>query len=240
MGTSGDAGLAQDRSGQQPAKPVCMLQDGKLVPGIEGDDGLQHRRQVFGLTQDATPFIEAGILVPVEIIDQRIGRTAARLFGSFDCSVRSREQRIDNRIVDAGEILGVVGVIPLPFRIEGDRVLDGAGGRHTFGGPRTDVRRLAQRLNTLCGPRPIGRLARNPSAGAQHVAGDGEFVGAGIAERVVMDEVFEVDEFAVDPQRGKGIGKMHALEKAAPDRRASNPLVETGQSDTGVEGPLFQ
>jgi len=54
-----------------------MLKDGNFVPGIEGNDGLQNRRQVFGLTQHATPFIEAGILVPVEIIDQWIGRSPA-------------------------------------------------------------------------------------------------------------------------------------------------------------------
>jgi hypothetical protein len=47
MGAGGDAGLAQDRGGQQPAEPGRVLQDGKLVPGIEGDDRLQHRRQVL-------------------------------------------------------------------------------------------------------------------------------------------------------------------------------------------------
>ena len=31
------------------------------------------------------------------------------------------------------------------------------------------------------------------------------------------DEVFEVDEFAIDPQRGAGVGILGALEEAASD-----------------------
>jgi hypothetical protein len=34
----------------------------------------------------------------------------------------------------------------------------------------------------------------------------------------VEDEVFEMDEFAADPQRGTCVGEMHALKKAPPDR----------------------
>lgn len=41
--------------------------------------------------------------------------------------------------------------------------------------------------------------------------------GADIAKAVVEDEVFEVDEFAIDPQRGAGVGKLGALEEAASD-----------------------
>lgn len=42
--------------------------------------------------------------------------------------------------------------------------------------------------------------ARDPPAGAQHVASYGQFVRRGAD--VVQDEVPQVDEFAVDPQRG--------------------------------------
>ncbi|TCL89535.1 hypothetical protein C8J38_11226 [Rhizobium sp. PP-WC-2G-219] len=48
------------------------------------------------------------------------------------------------------------------------------------------------------------------------------------------DEVFEMHEFAVDPQRGAGVGELAALDKALPDRRAGDALVETRQRDTGV------
>ncbi len=41
---------------------------------------------------------------------------------------------------------------------------------------------------------------------------------ADIAGGVVEDEVFEMDEFAVDPQRGAGIGELGAFEEAGADR----------------------
>lgn len=47
------------------------------------------------------------------------------------------------------------------------------------------------------------------------------------------DEVFEMDELAVDPQRGAGIGEVLAFDPSLTDRRAGNPLVETGESDCG-------
>jgi hypothetical protein len=62
--------------------------------------------------------------------------------------------------------------------------------------------------------------------------------GAGIAKGVVEDEVFEMDEFAVDPQRGTGIGEILPFEETISDRRASNSLVETRQSHARVKsGP---
>lgn len=41
--------------------------------------------------------------------------------------------------------------------------------------------------------------------------------GAGIAGGVVEDQVFEVDEFAVDPQGGADISKMGSLDPAFAD-----------------------
>ncbi len=98
-----------------------MLKDGKLVPGIEGNYRLQHRWQVFDLSQHRTPFVEPHILVPVEIVDQRIGRSPAGLPSLRDRGIRAREDRINGGIVDAGEIPGVVDIFPLPFRIDRDR-----------------------------------------------------------------------------------------------------------------------
>jgi len=51
----------------------------------------------------------------------------------------------------------------------------------------------------------------------------------------VEDEVFEMDEFAVNPQRGAGIGKRLPLNPASADRRTGDALVETGERDAGVE-----
>ncbi|SCW87374.1 hypothetical protein SAMN02927900_05926 [Rhizobium mongolense subsp. loessense] len=72
-GCGGDAGLAQDRSGQQPAEPRCHA----AAPPIRSRHRARrspaaHRRQILRLPQHAAPFVEPGILVPVEIIDQRI------------------------------------------------------------------------------------------------------------------------------------------------------------------------
>ncbi|MDP9875265.1 hypothetical protein J2S88_005003 [Agrobacterium tumefaciens] len=88
-----------------------MLKNGKLVPGIEGNDGLQHRRKVFRLAQHAAPFVQPLVLAPVEIIDQRIGRSTAGLFGSFDRGFRAREDRIDGDIVEAGQIFRVITIL---------------------------------------------------------------------------------------------------------------------------------
>ena len=44
----------------------------------------------------------------------------------------------------------------------------------------------------------------------------------------MQDEVFEMDEFAFDPQRGAGVGILGALEEAASDRRAGDAFVEAG------------
>ncbi|RVI13870.1 hypothetical protein CN206_07000 [Sinorhizobium meliloti] len=43
---------------------------------------------------------------------------------------------------------------------------------------------------------------------------------------LVQDEVLEMDELAVDPQRGAGIGKMRAFEEADPDLGTGDALVE--------------
>ena len=43
------------------------------------------------------------------------------------------------------------------------------------------------------------------------------------------DEVLEMDEFAVDPQRGAGVGEVRSFEEARADRRAGDALVQTRQ-----------
>ncbi|MBU3995162.1 MAG: hypothetical protein KKF42_05215, partial [Actinobacteria bacterium] len=77
---------------------------------------------------------------------------------------------------------------------------------------------------------------------AYDVAGDGQLVGrcAIIAGGVVEDEVFEMDEFAVDPQRGAGVGKLRSFEEARADWRTGDALVETRERDAGVKGRPYQ
>lgn len=76
-------------------------------------------------------------------------------------------------------------------------------------------------------------MGGDATAGFQDVAGDGEFMGGStdVPERVMQDEVFEMNEFTVDPERGMRVEEMRALEKAITDGRAGNALVETGKRD---------
>ena len=52
--------------------------------------------------------------------------------------------------------------------------------------------------------RPGRWMGGDAATGFEDVAGDGELVGgcADVAKRVVQDEVLEMDEFAIDPERG--------------------------------------
>ncbi len=81
--------------------------------------------------------------------------------------------------------------------------------------------------------RPTGWMGGDATAGFQDVTGDGEFVGGGtdVPERIMQDEVFEMDEFTVDPERGMRVEEMRALEKALTDGGTGNALVETRKRD---------
>ncbi|MCW2286837.1 hypothetical protein M2323_004641 [Rhodoblastus acidophilus] len=48
------------------------------------------------------------------------------------------------------------------------------------------------------------------------------------------DEVFEMGEFALDPERGAGVGKMGAFDPAVADRTGAQPLVEPGERVFGA------
>lgn len=100
MRRSGEAGLAQGRRRKQPAEPWRMLQDLQKIPGVEGERHPQHRRQIFCPGNDRAPLLQPRILVPVEIVDQRIsvrGRFAHGGFCCRECGFRARQQRIDRR-----------------------------------------------------------------------------------------------------------------------------------------------
>jgi hypothetical protein len=79
-------------------------------------------------------------------------------------------------------------------------------------------------------------MGGDASSGFQDIAGDGEFVGgcADISKRVMKDEVLEMNEFTVDPERGMRVEEMRALEKAITDGRTGDALIETGKSDPSV------
>ena len=54
------------------------------------------------------------------------------------------------------------------------------------------------------------------------------------------DKVFEVDELAVDPQRGAGVGEILALEEAASDLGTGDALVEQGERGSRLGNGLEQ
>jgi hypothetical protein len=76
-------------------------------------------------------------------------------------------------------------------------------------------------------------MSGDASASFQDVAGNGEFVGgcANVPECVMQDEVFEMDKFTVDPERGMRVEEMRALEKALANRRVGDALIEPSKGD---------
>ena len=83
--------------------------------------------------------------------------------------------------------------------------------------------------------RPVGLGLGDAAAGAQHGMGAGELVGRGadVHVGVVEHEIVEVDQFAVEPQAGRGVGKVGAGDTAVADRAFGEPLVEPGQRILG-------
>jgi hypothetical protein len=71
--------IGEQRSGRQAAKAGRALQRLDRAPGLMGNHGGEGRRQVARLIDHDAPFGEARILVPVEVVDQRI--TLARGWG---------------------------------------------------------------------------------------------------------------------------------------------------------------
>ncbi len=79
-------------------------------------------------------------------------------------------------------------------------------------------------------------MGGDAAPGFQDVPGDRQFVSgcADVAEGIMQDEVLEMDEFAIDPERGMRVEEMRALEKAPTDGRAGDALIETGKRDGGL------
>ncbi len=92
-----------------------MLQHGQLIPGVERNNGLQHGRQIFDLAQHAAPFLQPGIFVPVEIIDERISLadlSAPGPLGLLDRGLGPGEQRVDGGVVGTRKGIDVVDIFP--------------------------------------------------------------------------------------------------------------------------------
>ncbi|MNL49396.1 hypothetical protein D3C87_1723250 [compost metagenome] len=76
------------------------------------------------------------------------------------------------------------------------------GRRRHVPAARPDLRGFPQRADAVGRERPIRGLAGDPPTSAQGVTSDCQLMGrrANILCGVMEDEVFEMDEFAIDPQ----------------------------------------
>ncbi len=146
------------------------------------------------------------------------GAGTVRTLGIFERRVGSSQQRIEVGEVDAGQIFRVVTTVAAPFRIHGDGAPHCAGCLRLGRAGRRDVRRLSQSADSLCGQRPVCRLRSDAPASPRNVADAGDFVGgcANIPRGIMDDEVFEIDEFAVDPQRGASVGEVGSFDPTRP------------------------
>jgi len=57
---------------------------------------------------------------------------------------------------------------------------------------------------------------------------------------IVQDEIFEMDELAVDPEGSAGIGEMASFEETAADLGSGDALVETGECGSSLGDRLEQ
>ena len=71
----------------------------------------------------------------------------------------------------------------------------------------------------------------NALAAAQDRMGAGQFVGRrpNVHARIVQDEIFDVDEFALDPGTGAGVQEMRPGDPALANRTYAQPLVQPRQ-----------
>ena len=83
--------------------------------------------------------------------------------------------------------------------------------------------------------RPVGFGLGDAAPGAQHGMGPGQLMGRGadVHVGVVEHEIVEVDQLAVEPQTGAGVGEVGAGDPAVADRAFGEPLVEPGERILG-------
>ena len=85
-----------------------------------------------------------------------------------------------------------------------------------------------------------GLAVGDAAAGAQHGMGAGELVGRGadVHAGVVENEIFEVDELALQPQAGAGVGKwVRATQPSRIGLLASRSSSRASASSAAASGP---
>lgn len=123
MTASGNAALAKDRGGEQTPEPRRMLQDGDLIPRIEGDDRLKDRWQILGASQHGLPLRQPLVLIPVKVVNERILFRSvfdtARLLRLFNSRFRAGNYRIDRGKRVTQTVCNFILHLPHPGRSTG-------------------------------------------------------------------------------------------------------------------------
>jgi len=239
------AAAAQQRGGEQPAEPRHVLQRRDRGPGLSGDRRRQRRRQTAASVDHGAPVVEAGVLVPVGIVDQRIPLRPG------PARAGERPLRPGVRGIDRGD----GGGQPRVGLDDAARRLLSASTSPSSSSPESSSLSFFRSLvssplalvpvaRSAAAPqagkpggrqRPVGFFRGDAAAGAQDDMGAGELVGGGadVHASVMENQIFEVDELAVQPQAGSGVGEVGAGDKTGADRAVGEAFVEPGEGILG-------
>ena len=215
---TGFAACTQHRAGEQSAEPRHVLQRFDPVPGIGCDRRRQRRRQFAGLIDDTLPVLDPGVLIPVEIVDQRIALALAQGF-SREGALGSRHGRVDGGESVREQRVGRIGRSSVDeLFIVGEFAILASDRSISF--PVALPAPAAQAIETSRRQRPIRFGTGDAAPRSQHGPSPGQLMGWGadIHAGVVENQIFEVDEFALEPQTGAGVGIMGARDPAVADR----------------------
>ena len=223
-----------------------MLERFDRTPGVSGDRRRQRRRQRAGLLDHGAPVGETARPRPSR--DRRPAdpappgagrsrwlageRPVGFCDGGIDCGDRGgevrvglddAERRVEIHLVLVSAII-FANVAPLPFLPDALALLSVA-----LPAP------AAQAGEPRRGQRPVGLGLGHAAADAQHGMRPGELMGRGadVHVGVVEHEVVEVDQLAVEPQAGRGVGEVGARDPPLADRAFGQPLVEPGERILG-------
>lgn len=211
--------LPQRLGGEKPAAPGRVLQHLQGVPGVEQQCGAKNRRR---LAQHDAPFLQPFVLIPIEVVDQRILFPRTRGAGVFPSLIAASDRANTASIAasSASNGLPTSELSPLPSPVR-PVVQLGAPGRlgarrnnsHAIGSSGTP-----QAAKPFRAQRPAGHLRSYSSAGFQDAAGDGQLMGwrPDVEAGVVQHEVFEMHQLAADPQRSARVGKMGRSSQLGP------------------------
>ena len=187
------------------------------------------------------PVGQAVLLVPVEIVDQRIAGFLAAGVATADLCIAAdggldRGKGVSGNSSGSPSAKKTLPEMPSPaprFGVLGQHFRR-AGPAQCPGRPPPP---LPSRANWRGHrrQREAGVGAGDGAAGAEHGLRPDEWAGRGVdvPMRVAAPEVFERNQVAVEPQAGAAVGKMGPGTPAGLDRAAAQPFIEAGEAILG-------